>query len=48
MICASVTPCLSTGFAKNDKTMPMFVLFSQLFGHFESLSFFSGMGGQTL
>ena len=50
MICTSVVPCLSTGLAKNDKIMSMFVLFSRLSGHFESLSlaFFSKMGGQTL
>ena len=48
MICTSVVPCLSTGLAKNDKIMSMFVLFSRLFGHFESLAFFSKMGGQTL
>ena len=40
MICTSVVPCLSTGLAKNDKIMSMFVLFSRLFGHFESLAFF--------
>ena len=48
MICTSVVPCLSTGLAKNDKIMSMFVLFSRLSGHFESLAFFSKMGGQTL
>ena len=36
MICTSVVPCLSTGLAKNDKIMSMFVLFSRLFGYFES------------
>ena len=30
MICISVMPCLSTGLAKNDKIMSMFVLFSRL------------------
>ena len=40
MICTSVVACLSTGLAKNDKIMSMFVLFSRLFGHFESLAFF--------
>ena len=40
MICTSVVPCLSTSLAKNDKIMSMFVLFSLLFGHFESLAFF--------
>ena len=49
MICTSVVPWLSTGLAKNDKIMSMFVLFSRLFGHFESLAFFeNGGGGQTL
>ena len=48
MICTGVAQCLSTGLAKNDKIMSIFVLFSQLFGHFESLAFFSKMGGQTL
>ena len=48
MICTSVVPCLSTGLAKNDKIMSMFVLFSRLFGHFESLAFFRKIGGQTL
>ena len=47
MICTSVVPCLSTGLAKNDKIMSMFVLFSRLFGHFASLAFFSKMGRQT-
>ena len=44
MICTSVVPCLSTGLAKNDKIMSMFVLFSRLFGHFESLTFFENRG----
>ena len=47
MICTSVVPCLSTGLAKNDKIMSMFVLFSRLFGHFESLAFFEN-GGTNL
>ena len=38
MICTSVVPCLSSGLAKNDKIMSMFV-FPGLFGHFESLAF---------
>ena len=45
MICTSVIPCLSTGLAKNDKIMSMFVLFSRIFGHFESLTFFGN--GET-
>ena len=44
MICTSVVPCLSTGLAKNDKIMSMFVLFSRLFDHFESLAFFRKWG----
>ena len=44
MICTSVVPCLSTGLAKNDKIMSMFVIFSRLFGHFESLAFFRKWG----
>ena len=32
---------------KNEKNVFMFVLFSRLFGHFESLAFFEN-GGQTL
>ena len=45
MICTSVVPCLSTGLAKNDKIMSMFVLFSRLFGHIQSLAFFEN--GET-
>ena len=47
MICTNVVPCLSTGLAKNDKIMSIFVLFSRLFGHFESLAFFEN-GGTNL
>ena len=47
MICTSVVPCLSTGLAKNDKIISMFVLFSRLFGHFESLAFLEN-GGTNL
>ena len=47
MICTSVIPCLSSGLAKNDKIMSAFVLFPGFFGHFESLAFFSKIGGQT-
>ena len=57
MICTSVIPCLSTGLAKNDTIMSMFVLFFWLFifGHYERLAFFpkwrgggGGGGRQTL
>ena len=44
MICTSVVPCLSSGLAKNDKIMSMFVLFPGLFGHFESLAFCENRG----
>ena len=44
-------PCLFTGLAKNDEIMSMLVLFSQLFGHFESLAssrkWGGGGGGRT-
>ena len=39
VICTSVIPCLSSGLVKNDKMMSMFVLVSQIFGHFQSLAF---------
>ena len=45
MICTIVIPCFSSDFAKNEKVMSMFVLFSGLFGHFESLAFFEN--GET-
>ena len=44
MICTNVVPCLSSGLAKNNKMMSMFVLFSRLFCHFESLAFFESEG----
>ena len=44
MICTSVIPCLSTGLAKNNKIMSMFVLFSWLLGHFENLACFRKLG----
>ena len=44
MIYTSVIPCLSSGLAKNNKDMSMFVLFSWLFGHFQSLALISRMG----
>ena len=47
MIYANVVPYLSSGLAIKNKIISMFVLFSRLFGHFESLAFFN-MGGQTL
>ena len=40
MICTSVIPRLSSGLAKNDKIMSVFVLFPGFFGHFESLAIF--------
>ena len=45
MVCTSEIPCLSSGLAKNNKIMSMFVLISWLFGYFESLAFFSKSGG---
>ena len=44
MICIGVIPCLSSGMAKNDKIMSMLVLFPNVFGHFESLTFFENRG----
>ena len=48
MICTSVVPCLSSGLAKNNKIMSMFVQLSRLFCRFQGLAFFSKMGRQTL
>ena len=48
MIGTSVIPCLSSGLAKTNKIMPMFVLFSRLLGDFESLTFFFKNGGTNL
>ena len=48
MICTSVVPYLSSSLAKNNKIIPMFVLFSGFFGHFESLAFFRIKGGTNL
>ena len=43
MICTNVVPCLSSGLAKNNKMMSMFVLFSRLFAILKVwLSFESG------
>ena len=48
-VCTSVIPsCLSSGLAKSGKITSMFVLFSRLFGHVESLAFFENGGGGTL
>ena len=47
MISTIVIPCLSSGLTKNNKIMSMFVIFSSLFNHFESLAFFEN-GGTTL
>ena len=44
MICTTVIPYLSRGLGKNNKIMSMFVLFSRLFGHFESLALFRKWG----
>ena len=40
MICTSVVPCLSSGFAKINKIISMFVLFFPIFEHFESSAVF--------
>ena len=48
MICTSVVPCLSSGLAKNNKIMSMFVQLSWLFWPFLRFGFFSKMGRQTL
>ena len=48
MICTSVVPCLSSGLAKNNKIMSMFVQLSRLFLSFLRFGFFSKMGRQTL
>ena len=47
MICTSVVPCLSTGLAKNDKIMSMFVLFSRLLAILKVWLFFEN-GGTNL
>ena len=44
MICTSVIPCLSSGLAKSNKIMSVFVLFPGFFGHFESLAFLENRG----
>ena len=40
MICTSMVPCLSSGLAKNNKMMSMFVLFSQFFAILKVWLFF--------
>ena len=44
----SVVPCWSSGLAKNENIMPMFVLFSQPFLAISKVWLFSKMGGQSL
>ena len=44
MICTSTIPCLSSGFAKGNEIMSLFVLFPA----FLKVWLFSKMGGQTL
>ena len=48
MICTSVVPCLSSGLAKNNKIMSMFVQLFRLFLPFLRFGFFSKMVRQTL
>ena len=47
MTCTSVIPYLSSGLAKDNQIMSMFVLFSRFFRHFESMAFlvFKNGGG---
>ena len=45
MICTSVVPCLSSGLAKNNKIMSMFVQLSRLFCRFKVWLFFEN--GET-
>ena len=40
MICTRVIPCLSSGLAKNNKIMSVFVIFFGFFDHFERLALF--------
>ena len=47
MIYTSVVPCLSSGLAKNNKIMSMFVQLSRLFAFFKVWLFFEN-GEQTL
>ena len=46
MICTSVVPCLSSGLAKNNKIMSMFVQLSRPFLPFLRFGFFSKMGSR--
>ena len=39
MIGTSVTPCLSSGLAKNNKLCPCLSYFAGFFGHFVTLAF---------
>ena len=48
MICTSVVPCLSSGLAKNNKIMSMFVQLSGLFFAVFKVWLFSKTGRQTL
>ena len=49
MMCTSVIPYLPISLATSNNIMSMFVLFSWLFGYFESLDFSKMVGhGQTL
>ena len=45
MICTSVVPCLSSGLAKNNKIMSMFVNFPGFFAVFKVWLFFEN--GET-
>ena len=48
MICTSVVPCLSSGLAKNNKIMSMFVQLSRLFLPFLRFGFFFENGETNL
>ena len=48
MVRTSVIPCLSSGLAKNNKIISLFVLFSQLFWPFKKFGFFSILRGTKL
>ena len=46
-MCTRLVSCLFSGLAKNNKIKSMFVPFSRLFGHFESLAFFQKWRDKT-
>ena len=46
MTCTSAMPCLSSGLAKNNKIISMFVLFYQLFWPFSKFDFYRKREGK--